>query len=293
MKPIDAGITLMVMMLWGFNFVTSKWALAQVPPIFLMALRFALVAALLVPFVKLPRKKMAGIAVLSVTLGCVHFSLMFTGLDGLDASVAAIAIQIQVPFAAILAAILYKDRLGWRRVLGMGLAFAGIVVLAGEPRSSVALVPLALVIAASFVWAVGNIQIKQIGAVNGFSLTGYMSLLAVPQLLLTSYVLESDQIAALAKADGWLWGSLLYIVVINTIIGYGAWYRILRRYSINQAMPFTLLVPVFGVIFSVLFLNEPLGWQVVIGGIATVAGVAIIVIRRPRLADPEATSKTV
>jgi O-acetylserine/cysteine efflux transporter len=293
MKPIDAGIILLVMLIWGLNFVMGKWALAQVPPIFLMALRFALVAALLLPFVTLPRDRLRGILALSITLGCVHFSLMFTGLRDVDAAVASIAIQTQVPFAALLAAMFLGDRLGWRRLLGMALAFAGIAVMAGEPRFSSNLLPIGLIVAGALMWAIANIQIKQLGAVDGFALSAYMSLFAVPQLLAASYLLESGQVDALARATWQAWASLAYMAVMVTIISYAMWYRLLRRYPVNQAMPFTLLVPIFGVLSGVVLLDEPLGWRIVIGGLATVAGVGIIVIRRPRLADPEAASKTV
>jgi O-acetylserine/cysteine efflux transporter len=78
-----------------------------------------------------------------------------------------------------------------------------------------------------------------------------------------------------------------------TIISYVMWYRVLRRYTVNQAMPFTLLVPVLGVLSAALLLDEPLTWRVILGGVATVAGVAVIVLRRPRLAEPEATAKSV
>lgn len=293
MRPLDFGLILVVMVIWGLNFVAAKWGLAQIPPIFLMALRFGLVAALLLPFVKLPREKLGGIAALSFTLGCVHFSLMFTGLRDTDAAAAAIAIQSQVPFAALLAAILFKDRLGWRRAAGMALAFAGIVIIAGEPRFFANLMPLLIVIAASFMWAVANIQIKQLGPVDGFALNAYLGLFAAPQLLAVSAVLESGQIDALLHADWRAYGSLVFMAVMVTIITYAMWYRLLRRYSVNQVMPFTLLVPIFGVLSAVLLLDEPFGWRLALGGVATIAGVAIIVLRRPRLADPEATSKAV
>ncbi|HEX6980359.1 MAG TPA: EamA family transporter [Alphaproteobacteria bacterium] len=292
MKLTDYGLVLFVMIVWGLNFVVAKWGLAQIPPIFLMGLRFSTVAILLLPFTKIPRDKLPAIVALSTTLGCVHFSLMFTGLDGVDASAAAIAIQIQVPFAAILAAFIFNDRLGWRRILGMVLAFAGIVIMAGEPRFSSNLLPLFLIIGASFMWAVANIQIKKMGSVDGFALNAYMSLFAAPQLFLVSAFLEHGQLASLAAADWWAYASILFMAVMVTIVSYAAWYRLLRRYTVNQTMPFTLLVPVFGVLFAVLLLDEPLSLHVLIGGAVTIAGVGIIVLRRPRLPDPEAVSKT-
>ena len=293
MRPKDLAIVIFVMVVWGFNFVVGKWAIAQFPPIFMIGLRWGLVALLLVPFVKVPREKLGWILLLSVTLGCVHFSLMFTGLRDLDAAAAAIAIQMQVPFAALIAAIFLDDKLGWRRTLGMALAFAGVVIMAGEPRISGSPLPLFFVIAASFMWAVANVQIKQLGPVNGFSLNAYLGLFAAPQLFIASAFLEEGQIEAVANADWVGWSAILYMAVMVTVVSYVLWFRLLRRYTVNQAMPFTLLVPIIGVLAAALVLDEPLTWRVLLGGAATVAGVGVIVLRRPRLADPEATSKTI
>jgi O-acetylserine/cysteine efflux transporter len=293
MKPRDLAAVLFVMLVWGLNFVVAKWGIAQFPPIFMIGLRWAVVALLLVPFVKVPREKLGWILLLSFTLGCVHFSLMFTGLRDLDAAAAAIAIQIQVPFAALIAAIFLDDKLGWRRTLGMVLAFAGVVIMAGEPRVSGALLPLFLVIAASFMWAVANVQIKRLGRVDGFALNAYLGLFAAPQLFIASAFLEEGQIQAVVNADWVGWSAIAYMAVMVTVVSYVLWFRLLRRYTVNQAMPFTLLVPVIGVLSAALVLNEPLTWRVILGGVATIAGVGVIVLRRPRLADPETTSKTI
>jgi O-acetylserine/cysteine efflux transporter len=292
MKPVDLGLTLFIMLVWGLNFVFAKWGLAQFPPIFMIGLRFAIVAAMLLPFVKLPRDKLPGILALAVTLGGVHFSLMFTGLRDLDAAAAAIACQLQVPFAALMAVFALNDTLGWRRIAGMVLAFVGIIIMAGEPRLSADLTPLFLVVAASFMWAVANIQIKKLGAVDGFALNAYLGLFAAPQLFIASALLETGQLDALRNADWLGWTSMAYMAVMVTVVSYALWYRVLRRYPVNLAMPFTLLVPIFGVLSAVLLLNEPLSWRVMLGGVATIAGVAVIVLRRPRLPEPETTSKT-
>ena len=128
---LDLLLTLLVAVTWGLNFVIAKLGVAEMPPIFLVTLRFALVAALLVPFVRFPRGRFVPLLVLAMTLGTLHFSLMFSALNSIDASVAAVAIQTQVPFAAILSAILFKDPPGWRRVLGMVVAIGGVALLAG------------------------------------------------------------------------------------------------------------------------------------------------------------------
>ena len=287
MSLLHIILILFVILVWGFNLVVAKTGLEVFPPLFMMALRFGLVALVLVWFAPRPRGMWKEIAMLSVTMGSLHFSLMFVGLTKVAASIAAIAIQLQVPIAAILAAVLFKDYFGWRRGLGMALALAGIIVVAGAPTVRTELVYLLMVIAASGVWAVANIQVKRLKRIDGLALNAWISLLATPQLLLASWVLEDGQMAALANA-GWLeWGTIAYMSGVVTVIGYGIWYYMIGKYATNQTMPFTLLVPLVGVLSGVLVLGEPMSWTIVIGGAATLGGVAIIVLRRPKLGGPE------
>lgn len=282
MKPFDLFLALVVMLIWGVNFVVAKIGVAELPAILLMALRFGAVALFLVPFVAVPRGRLKGIAILSFSLGTVHFSFMFTAMESLDAGTAAILTQIQVPFSALIAAVLYGEKLGWVRAAGMALAFAGVAIMMGEPRLVGNFVPAAFVIIAAFMWAVANVQIKELGPVDGFSLNAYLGLFAAPQLLIASLLLESGQREAVVEAN---WGAALFAVlfmaVLVQIVSYAMWYRLLRLYPVNQVMPLTLLVPVLGVLSGVLLRGEVLTWPAVIGGIATLAGVAIIVLWRP------------
>lgn len=292
MSPRDVLLALAVVALWGFNFVAAKFGLMEFPPLFLMFLRFTAVAAILLPFVRVPRGKLWGIALLSAILGTVHFPLMFNGLNGIDAATASVVAQLQVPFSSMLAAIFFKDRLGLRGIAGMVVAFAGVFMIAGEPRLGENLWALGLVVAASLAFAFASMQIKQLGSVDGFALNGWMGLFAAPQLLVLSLLTEEGQLRAAAEAGVRGWGALAYIVLAATIVAYGMWYRLLRLYDVNQAVPYMLLVPVFGVASSVLVLGEDLTWTLLVGGLLTVAGVGIIVLRRPAAVNDKASNPT-
>lgn len=287
-RPLHLIVFLLIAMIWGFNFAVAKIGLAQLPPIMMMALRWGLVGLLLAPFVKPPRGRWRQVILVSFTLGFVHFALMFSGLKTLDAATAAIAIQLQVPFAALLAAVFFKDKLGWRRALGMAIAFVGVAIIAGEPRLASAYVPLALVIVAACVWSVANVQIKKMGDVDGMMLNAWVGVFAAPQLALASLMLEEGQWAALAAADWRAVLAVVYQAVVVVIVGYGAWFMMLRRYSVNQVMPFTLLVPGIGVLSGVLVLGETLTTPLILGGLLTVIGVGVITIIRPKLVAAEA-----
>lgn len=288
----DSGLAVLVMVIWGYNFVVAKIGIAELPPIFMMGLRFTFSALLLVPFVTMPREKMKEIAALSVVLGAAHFSMMFTGLKTIDASTAAIAIQLQVPFSALLATVLLNDPPGWRRLVGMAVAFGGVLLIAGEPRFAGSLWALGLVIGAAFVWAVGNIQVKKMGRIDEMALLAWMSVMAAPQLFLLSFILEEGQFAAAQAATWYGWGAVAYQAVAVVAISYGIWYRLLARHAVNAIVPYTLLVPIFGVTSAAIWLGETLTARIVIGGAITLVGVAIIILRRPHLADPLPDAQT-
>jgi O-acetylserine/cysteine efflux transporter len=288
MKPADVAIAVVLMAIWGSNFVIAKVGLDEFPPVLFVALRFAAVAALLLPFVAMPRGRLREVFLLSVTLALLHFPLMLTGMKYVDASIAAITVQTQVPFSALLAALFFGDRLGWRRALGMGFAIAGVAILVGEPREGSVLWAVGLIVLASMVWAVAALQMKRLTSVDTFSVNAWMALFATPMLLGMSFLLEDGQVASVAAASWAAWGSVAFQSVAIVIVSYGLWFRLLRRYSVNQTMPYTLLVPVFGVLTGVVFRGEPVTWHLILGGLATVIGVGIIILRRPRLVETNA-----
>ncbi|MGF1629677.1 MAG: DMT family transporter [Kiloniellaceae bacterium] len=288
LRPLHMLLILGIMLLWGINFAVAKIGLEQLPPIFLVASRFLLVAVLLLPFAKRPEGQWGAIVAIAFTLGLLHFSFMFNGLKTVDAATAAIAIQLQVPFASLLAALFFKDKLGWRRALGMAIAFFGVAVVAGEPRLGGQYLALGLIITASFIWSIANVQIKQLNPIDGISLNAWVAVFATPLLFGASLVLEDGQWEAVQQADFWAYFAVVYQAVAVVVIGYGFWYWLMRRYQINQIMPATLLVPPIGVLSGVMFLGESLTLNLIAGGLMTVVGVAIIIIRRPKTTAPEA-----
>ncbi|QJE72273.1 EamA family transporter [Aerophototrophica crusticola] len=291
MTPIVILQAVTVMAIWGFNFVVAKVAMTELPPLFLMALRFSLAAAVLLPLARLPRgNQWRALFLYSVVMGGIHFPLIFSGVRMVDASTASIAIQLQVPFASILAAIFFKDQLGWRRALGMAISFAGVAVIAGIPDGRTSTPHLLMVIGAALAFAFSNIQLKWLGDVDWKTLNAYMALFAVPQLALQSFLLEQGQIEALRDLS-WMGAlCLLYLALMATILAYAFWYPLVKRFDVNQTIPFLLLVPIFGVGGGILALGEPLTWKLLVGGLLTIGGVGVIILRRPRLTPGRSTT---
>ena len=106
--------------------------------------------------------------------------------------------------------------------------------------------------------------------------------------LAISMIFEEGQWTAISSAEPSVYFGILYMGLIASVFGQSLWYRLLPRYQTNQVMPFTLLVPVLGIIFGILFLDERLNWQLIFGGLITIAGVSIIVLRGSKSVAAEA-----
>lgn len=287
MKLRHLALMVLVQFIWGINFVVVKVGLQHMQPLFFVALRFSLAALILMPIVGLPRKHLKRVIPLSLTLGVMHFTLIFTGMHYLDAATTSIAVQLQVPFAAILAAVVFKETLHWRRITGMVIAFAGIVLIAGQPKFTANPWPLLSVISAALVWSIANMQVKALGdEIDAVSLNGWIAALAAQQLLLISYLLEGNQWPNLLLI-GWPGAfALFYQSVIVAAFSYWIWYNLMRRYPVNQVMPFMLLQPLIGVAAGYFLMDDEVTFRMVLGGIAILIGVGIIIVRRPAVIAP-------
>ncbi len=286
MTKLDWGAAFAVIFIWALNFVVAKVGIGEFPPLFMLALRFALVAILLAPFLKPPRGAWRQMLALSVILGSLHFGLLFVGLQEVDAGPAAIAIQLSVPFSAILAWGVYGERMGAWQIAGLAVAFAGVYALAGDPARSPNLFYFSLVVGGALAWAAANILIKRLVAIRPIVVNGWLALLAAPQLLVMSSLLETGQWRAVGDA-GWRgWGAIVYMAVGASIIAYGLWYYLLGKYEVNRVVPLTLLAPVFAVFLAAVLLDEPLTLSVVLGGGVTITGVAMIQFLKPGALRP-------
>ncbi len=276
----DILMAVFVACIWGFGFTVAKAALAGFPPIFLMALRFTVTAAALVWFVRPPTGYMVRVLMISIVGAGVQYSVTFTGLKGLDVSAAIIIIQLEPAYASLLAAIFLKDMIGWRRAIGMALAFAGVLILVGEPTIQGAYLSAGMVALGSLLFAAGQVMTKALkGAVGGFQLTAWIAVFAVPQLFLATALFEDSHWTHLRDAGTVVWIAILYLGLIMTALGYGLWYRLINKYSINLVMPFTLLLPFATVLSAIVLLGERPRPIVLLGGAVTIIGVAVIIVR--------------
>lgn len=285
----DFYLVLIVILVWAFNNIMIKLGLDEMPPLLLTTLRFALVAALIVPFTRITRAQLPLVLKLAASFGLMHFGFLFIGLNYAEAGTGALLVQLGTPFATILAAIFLKERLRLKPVIGMLVSFSGVVVLAGGPTLPGPLA-LTLLLLSALGWAITNLLVKTGPEIAPLTMAGWLSMFAIPLVGMGSMLFEQHQWAAMINA-GWRgWGAVIYSAVMSSILAYGLWNTLLRRHSVARLIPLSLLTPVVVVLLGVLMLDESMALNKLIGGALVVGGIAIINVRRLKRAPREVVS---
>lgn len=291
MRPVYIFAALLVSLIWGGNFVAAKFALEHFPPFFLTALRFALAALILVTIVPVPNRSQFPLIARISLLNTLHFSLPYVSMSmGLSIASTSITAQLGVPFSCILGALFLKDRLGLWRSMGLATAFGGMFIVFGTPNIAEHQTAFFLTLAGAFFWATTNIMMKYVKQVGALSMMAWMSLFSAPQLFLLSAVFEPGAWQSLAHVPAGPLAALAYTVILSTIVAHGLWYHLLTTHPITYIAPFSLLVPVLGTLFGMVVFHEAVTWHIIVGGLVTLAGIAVIVLRRPKLATLEPES---
>lgn len=282
----DLALLIGMNFIWGLNLIASKIGVGQFPPIFFTALRFGSLALFLIPFLKVQRGQMLHLLAAALLTGPAAFVLLFVGIHLVeDASTVAIATQLGVPFSTLLSVWLLGERIRWRRILGIVLAFAGMAIISFDPHVFAYREGLALIVVSCFVSSLGLMFIKRLKDIRALELQAWVAAIGGPALLLMSFMFESDQVTAVQNATWEGWSALFFTTVMSSLIAHTAWYYLVSRYPVTSLSPLTLLSPLFGIFFGVTLLDDHLSVRMLMGSAVTLLGVFIVVMREQRLAD--------
>jgi O-acetylserine/cysteine efflux transporter len=274
-----------VALLWGVNFVAIDVGLETFPPLLFVALRFALTAFPAVLFVRRPAVAVKWIVAVGFFLSVGQFGLLFVAIHlGMPAGLSSLVVQLQVVFTIALAVAFLGERPSRLQLSGAVVAFGGLAVIAAGRAESVPLGAVLLVVGAAASWGISNICTRVAKPSEGFAFLIWASLVGPIPLTGLSFAFEGS--SAMAHAFTSLGRpallSLLYIVVVATLFGFGAWTWLLGRHSASNVAPFSLLAPVAALVSTWLARGERPTVAELAGGIIILAGLALAVAPPPR-----------
>ncbi len=283
-------LALLVVLIWGINFLFVKFALVEITPLFLCAARFILASIPAIFFIKLPNISCGVIASYGLIMFALQFSLLFIGMSiGMTPGMASLIMQTQVFFSMFFAAFFLGEKIDFWQIIGALVSFCGIGIVAMHFDANISFLGFICILAAAASWGLGNLITKKNKNISMIALVVWGSFVASFPMLIVSLLFEGPQAISLNFEHlTWLGTtSLAYIVYISTWVGYGVWNWLLSRYPVGTVVPFTLLVPVVGILTSVLVLGEPLQQWKIVTGLLVISGLFInifgarIRVRRP------------
>ena len=279
----DIILALSVPLLWGIGFVVTKPGMEQFPPMLINGLRWGLSGIILVWWFPIPKKYLKRIFLVSIVACTIQYSLTFSGLNIIEASSAVLFVQCEVPFGVLIAYFFLKEKPKLKNLLGILIAFIGLIILSGSPSLEGKYIGVILVLSGAFTWALGQILVKPISEkINGVVLTAWIGIFAGPQLIIASQIIEGNALNNILSADYKAWLIVLYLAILMNALGYSIWYYVLGRYPINKILPVMLLLPVSGVLTAIVLLGERPGIKVLIGGLIILIGVGLILIEKTK-----------
>jgi len=284
--PRHTLLALTVVLIWGLNFIAIDFGLDGVPPLVFLALRFILVAIPAVFFLKPPAIGWRNILLIGAFLSLGQFTLLYLALSlGMPPGLASLLLQVQVVFSIVVSALVLRERPTRKQVLGISVGMVGLAVVVIGHSYAAPWLPVVILLLGALSWAIGNVLARRAKAASGLSLVVWSGLVVpIPALALSLLVdgpaVVVDSITHLSLAAIL---STLYTAVFASLVGYGIWNTLLAKYPTSSVVPFTLLVPVIGILAAWAVVNEQPSVSELIGGAIMLAGLAIAVIvwRRP------------
>lgn len=257
----DFLLAIVVTIIWGVNFSVIKIGLGSFDPFLLAALRFIFCALPWVFIFKRPSVPFKYVFWYGLVLGAFQFGFLFLGIQhGLSPGLASVVLQLQVFFTIGLGVVILNDKVRWRQVAGMCIAFSGIVLISQIGDGSSNFIAVLLVIAAAASWGAANIIMKRSGTTDMLGFMVWSSLIPpIPLLAITLWM--NGPAHVMADLQRFTWGgtgAILYLVYPTTLFGYSVWNHLLRKHKTSMVAPLTLLVPIFGVLSSMIIFQEML-----------------------------------
>jgi O-acetylserine/cysteine efflux transporter len=278
----DFALLVGICLIWASNNVVSRIVIARygVDPRFYAAARFALVALATAPWLLPAPRPIWRAIVVGLLMGGGNFALLFLGLKTASASSAAIVSQLGLPLTTVLSVLMLGETIRGPRILGIALAFVGVMIVMWSPGDMAASAGLLFIAGSAITGAFGAVMLKQMEGVRPLKLQAWVGLSSVVPMIALSALLEPHGLTG-ARNAGWVFlAGTAYSALVVSVVAHTLYYGLIQRYEANLIAPLTLMVPLFTIALGVAFAGEAFGPRMAIGTAVALTGVLIIALRK-------------
>ncbi len=268
-----------VVVIWGVNNAAAKLATETLPPLLMATLRFGLAAACLAWFVRPPFPNWKSLLIIVCVGGPLHYGLIYLAFWlAQDVSPVSVAAQLWVPFTALFAFLLLKERLSRPALAGMGVAFLGVAWMTLDPHAIEDWKAILVGIAAAAAWALTTVVARRTTSIPPLKMQGLLALVALPALGLASAAFETGQMQAMREADLWVWLCVIWAGLVSSVVATTLVFWLVQKREAGRVTPYLLATPVVSIVIGWAFMGDVLTPQILAGAALTMGGVALVAL---------------
>ena len=279
LSMVEIAAIIAVVVIWGVNNAAAKLATETLPPLLVGAMRFGLAAACLIPFVRPPFPNWKSLLIIMGVGGPIHYGLIYLAFWlAQDVSPVAVATQLWVPFTALFAFLLLRERISRFALIGMGVAFAGVAWMTLDAHAIADWKAIVVGAAGSAAWAVTTVIARRTTSIPPLKMQGLLALTALPSLAFASAVFERGHIDAVQAATPLVWVAVVWAGLVSSVLATTLVFWLVQKREAGRVTPYLLATPVVSILIGWLWMGDVLTPQILTGAALSIAGVAVVAL---------------
>ncbi|ALH78876.1 hypothetical protein AN936_00360 [Sphingopyxis macrogoltabida] len=285
--PLDTAVAVAMIFAWGFNIIAMKIIVGEAGALPSAMLRQLIVLIVCLPFLRIVPGRMLALTGFGLLSGaCFYLAVSWSLAVADNVGALAIAGQLGVPFSLILAVLILKERIHWRRIMGIILALSGVALLVFDPEAGKEIYGILVTALASLIWAFGALIQRGLKGVPVLTITAWVGAMGSLAMVPATLIGDPAGFAAIPDLPLSAFGWVAYAAIVSTILGHGAMAWLLQRHDVSVIVPFTIPTPVVSVAAAAAWFGTPVTPLMMLGGFIAIVGVGIVALRTAKVDGP-------
>tara|TARA_E500000178_G_scaffold71058_1_gene68803 strand:- start:809 stop:1666 length:858 start_codon:yes stop_codon:yes gene_type:complete len=270
-------ITLLVMILFGSSYPIGKIGLNEnISPLIFSLLRILPMFILLLPFLKWKtthHKNFKYIVGYGLLMGLGLYPFMYLSLENtLSTSSMILIMQLSIPIGVVLSSVYLRERVTGRRWFFIGIVLLGLTLICFDPIVFQSRLSLIYGILAAFAYGSASMISKKLNEFSSIEVNSWMAIFSFPLMISLVLIFENNELKNIFNHNWIAYTPALYSGIVVSCLAQILMLWLYKHYQVKTVLPFYSLFPVFGILLTILLLNEKISFLIIIGSTIVILG---------------------
>ena len=269
-------MALAVMFLFGSSYPVGKIGVNNISALVFVTLRVGIMALALLPFLQIKtfnKENYKYILFFTVAMGLIVYPMIYLSLQySISTSGIIILMQCSIPIGVLMSAFFLKENVSYKRWLVISFVIFGVIIVGFDPLILQEPLGILFAVIGGFGYALASLFSKYLQRENPLNINAWMAIITFPCLALLTLILEPDAIDQVLGMNQTSIITVLYSGLILSCVAQIGMFWLYKYYDVQTVLPLYSLFPIFGILLTVLMLDEYLTDYIIIGTVIVISG---------------------